>query len=525
MNDDLFSIAIHFIDLALKGHHGMGLHVRPRVGGSRGRMNAAAGVSGSGGTSFVKILPEQGKSLSFKTASEYVDHFHEIIRSSDFVSLYTTFKSDAQKVGDHSVENQRLKTIYQEKLDALRTFKNTGKSAYSGNADEIEKQLRSDVDKASKEWNESNTKGWPLEDEMNKSLEAFEARAADLRDEIHSALFETKRTPAFIPNQDTTEIGSARAKLQQELLDISSKKADIDLFQQHALDGASFAASIVSNDVWKDMQTNARSYWNPVSGRREVGKATVDSSGFLLDYLGYREMLPKVSVPDKIIPDFIKQNFPSKKWQEETENYALDLLKDTSFSLAKVPLTFDLSDNRSAYMTPMGTKFSMKLGGKNIDSTLIEPSYGIELSFSATDIERAYETGKTPRKKDIQTMMNVAAASVHEYSHYIESITPSIATKMSEMIQRRTANAPVQKLKDVYPNQGYSDTEIFQDGGFISPYVGKVYKTSYGKTFEGCSEAFSVGMEQLFLNPVQFLARDRDHFQTIVAAIKSLPVS
>lgn len=141
MSDDLFAIAvaIHWIDIALKGHHGMGLHVRPRVGGSRGRMNAAAGGLSSSGTSFVKILPEQGKSLSFKTASEYVDHFHEIILSSDFQSLYATFKSNAQTVNDHSVENQQLKTIYQENsmhfehlkilakvhiLEPLKTLKN-----------------------------------------------------------------------------------------------------------------------------------------------------------------------------------------------------------------------------------------------------------------------------------------------------------------------------------------------------------------------------------------------------------------
>lgn len=114
---------------------------------------------------------------------------------------------------------------------------------------------------------------------------------------------------------------------------------------------------------------------------------------------------------------------------------------------------------------------------------------------------------------------------IHEYGHYLEHISPTISKITEDFLERRTKNAAVKKLADIFPNNGYKETEVYLDGNFVSPYVGKIYQTIDSKKGIASSEVLSVGLQQLFANPVHFLSKDPEHFALIISAMKGIPLS
>ena len=96
---------------------------------------------------------------------------------------------------------------------------------------------------------------------------------------------------------------------------------------------------------------------------------------------------------------------------------------------------------------------------------------------------------------------------MHELAHSLER-NNYVMKQAVEFLERRAGDKPIISL-------GYKDRrEVYQDGGFFSNYVGKVYK---GDIYKGrrATEVISMGLEAMYRNPKLFYAQDKEHFELI----------
>lgn len=105
---------------------------------------------------------------------------------------------------------------------------------------------------------------------------------------------------------------------------------------------------------------------------------------------------------------------------------------------------------------------------------------------------------------------------IHEFAHSLEN-NNFILKQAVEFLERRTAKSKVEKLKKIH--KGYRADEVFKRGGFYSPYVGKLYRAHSPTTrnYKGlaATEVISMGLEQMYNNPVRFKMQDREHYELI----------
>ena len=65
--------------------------------------------------------------------------------------------------------------------------------------------------------------------------------------------------------------------------------------------------------------------------------------------------------------------------------------------------------------------------------------------------------------------------AVHEYTHRMQAAMPELDKLFQDIHKRRTLNDPLEKLKDIYPAQGYKISEVSRKDKYINAYQGKEY--------------------------------------------------
>lgn len=88
---------------------------------------------------------------------------------------------------------------------------------------------------------------------------------------------------------------------------------------------------------------------------------------------------------------------------------------------------------------------------------------------------------------------------VHEYGHWVAFNDPAAYSLTSSFLKSRAG--PIVKIRD---SDGQSYTEAYSDT-FIDEYAGKIYSHS-------ADEILSVGLQNMFAAPRNFLRTDPDHF-------------
>ena len=102
---------------------------------------------------------------------------------------------------------------------------------------------------------------------------------------------------------------------------------------------------------------------------------------------------------------------------------------------------------------------------------------------------------------------------VHELGHHLEYSNPSWKKKIDAWRARRTAGEKLQTLNDMTGNTHYRSNEVGYKDEFMNPYIGKVYE-------HGSTEVLSMGIEELFADPVGFIQKDPDMFDFIVDLLR-----
>lgn len=118
---------------------------------------------------------------------------------------------------------------------------------------------------------------------------------------------------------------------------------------------------------------------------------------------------------------------------------------------------------------------------------------------------------------DLSVHMNAiwsdAGTMAHELGHWIEWGDPNVRQSVQDFLNRRTMGEQPQKLADLFPGYGYRDNEIVKLDKFAEPYMGKIYA-------HGSTEILSMGIEQLYRDPIGFAKSDPDYFDFIITVLQ-----
>lgn len=153
---------------------------------------------------------------------------------------------------------------------------------------------------------------------------------------------------------------------------------------------------------------------------------------------------------------------------------------------------------------------------KNIDEGVeaFQKMVGIPIP-DATIINFEYEPkGRSAYRDATQTVLAKAfippRVVVHELGHWLEYRAPGVQKKAFDFYARRTAGEPLQRLRDVTGIKGYKTTEVTRVDKWKNSYTGKWYTDYSGK--QRATEIVSMGMEDMYADPVQFAKDDPEYF-------------
>jgi hypothetical protein len=137
-----------------------------------------------------------------------------------------------------------------------------------------------------------------------------------------------------------------------------------------------------------------------------------------------------------------------------------------------------------------------------INGDVYDSTYQINVYL--TDTARSYASGQHDvylnRQADTRTV-------IHEVGHLLEVQDPHTLQRCQEFIELHRTSPVAIPLGD-----DYRPDETAFPGNFYLPYVAKDYGGAY-------TEVFSIGLDRLYENPVDFYTRAPDHFNLIVGLI------
>jgi hypothetical protein len=147
-------------------------------------------------------------------------------------------------------------------------------------------------------------------------------------------------------------------------------------------------------------------------------------------------------------------------------------------------------------------------------------------SFEALDSgSRSYSSGTWVTLGENATTATV----VHELGHWLEHTRPDVFNAASTFLHHRyskslPADRNIAALKDLTGIQAYGNDEVAFRDKFKSAYAGKIYSSTMhvsGKKYETiqATEIISVGMQQLYQNPVKFRREDKEYYNFILGVI------
>lgn len=514
-----------------KGHHGMGLHKRPTVGSG-----AVAAGTYAGGNSW----PTTSDIIDTKPSAPLVNGSDHVafLNSSEFVAKYFDQK---KKYEEHRKSIEDL----MEKFKIMKQGSQNNSASSIANLSEFSEHIQRELDAF---------------EETKMAFRAAENYAKAKIWEYLAINKDAKATPIIFEEVP----GNLKSKKQESFANLS-KDHDIDLFKSHLNEPISWISTMISPQVHQEMQDNITSVlWGPKHLLLQGQKQTLDVPVKLLtasqhkliarlnDLQGNPDLANENGFHYAVASElYTYNNVPqSVKNIKDLELYVDNMIKQApTFSQDTLPIRIDLNNTnnsgRGFFANPSGITKTVVLNGKVVEYGVPAPSqpgvvisdmkgWGIHISPKVTGetMEAAMKIFKETYKKPAEPLTtsqivvkdSFQSLIAHEYGHYLEGLSPSIQKLTQEFLRRRTEGKPILKLKDAIPNSGYSDNEVYKDGGFISPYVGKIYYRDAAKKIlaEGSSEVFSMGLQELRNNPMEFLKNDPDHFALIVAAMQGL---
>jgi hypothetical protein len=124
-----------------------------------------------------------------------------------------------------------------------------------------------------------------------------------------------------------------------------------------------------------------------------------------------------------------------------------------------------------------------------------------------------------PMTRVIHMRTNAPASTVvQEMGHRIEAHAPGVHEEAVRFLRRRRGNERPQPLNKHYHGYGPDEQAYFDQ--FMDPYMGKDYRDGRGNRY--ATEIISMGMENVYRNPIKFRQDDPDMFDFIWGILRGL---
>jgi flagellar biosynthesis chaperone FliJ len=101
---------------------------------------------------------------------------------------------------------------------------------------------------------------------------------------------------------------------------------------------------------------------------------------------------------------------------------------------------------------------------------------------------------------------------VHEFGHHLEHNMKNLQKAARKFLNDRTKRESLKKLKELFPYHGYRPSEVTKVDNFIHAYMGKHYA-------HNSTELISMGLEYLYAQPAEFLAKDPDMVEWLLRTL------
>jgi hypothetical protein len=108
------------------------------------------------------------------------------------------------------------------------------------------------------------------------------------------------------------------------------------------------------------------------------------------------------------------------------------------------------------------------------------------------------------------------ATTVHELGHWIDEKQKGVLDETVAFLKRRTEGEKLVKLRDLFPRYNYRENEKTRPDQFMHPYIGK----KYGAVKASATEVLSMGLEEMYRNPIGLAKADPDMFDFIYDLIR-----
>ena len=108
---------------------------------------------------------------------------------------------------------------------------------------------------------------------------------------------------------------------------------------------------------------------------------------------------------------------------------------------------------------------------------------------------------------------------IHELGHELEFRNAEVHKKAVAFLERRTVGEEARKLRDIMKGYDYGEDEIAKKDKFFDPYCGKIYETAGEKR---STEIVSMGMERMYVDPIDFARTDPDYFDFIYDLLRGM---
>lgn len=156
--------------------------------------------------------------------------------------------------------------------------------------------------------------------------------------------------------------------------------------------------------------------------------------------------------------------------------------------------------------------------GKNIQNVLSGVIPNSQYSNKLMKIEtirgrenQSYSTIRLNKDSDI-------GVALHETMHNIEDQNPIMLANSLAFAKYRTGSEKSQTLKKL---TGYNyKNEYAKPDKFFNPYCGKIYGVMKDYDTAYASEIMSMGIQELFTNPIEFAKKDREYFNFVIANLR-----
>lgn len=159
-----------------------------------------------------------------------------------------------------------------------------------------------------------------------------------------------------------------------------------------------------------------------------------------------------------------------------------------------------------------------------IDGTLVDDVS--EVTFHALPGNyRAYASGG---EVTLYPLVNDPTTIYHEMGHVFENNNQDVQDYADAFRRYRSAGEPPRLLREITGNDSYGDEEFAQADRWLNPYAGKLYAGNnvqqaihpnnwYDPSVP--TEVLSMGVENLYTDPMYFWQRDPEHFLFTVTAL------